>query len=116
MQARRLALGCCLHARLGAQALWITDTDVVSLIGQKVVGQSLVSRADAARQLATAQRARMLQLWLPAPLPGRPWPLQFRRQDRPWRRGYSFFEKQALALSFVEPNPARGKVDWREFT
>ena len=61
MQARRLALGCCLHARLGAQALWITDTDVIRLIGQKVVGQILVSRTDATQQLIAAQRARMLR-------------------------------------------------------
>ena len=61
MQARRLALGCCLHARLGAHAFYISDTDVIRLIGQKVVGQILVSRTDATQQLIAAQRARMLR-------------------------------------------------------
>lgn len=60
MQERRLALGCCLHARLGAHALQIVDTDVSSLIGQEVLGQSLVSRAEAERQLIADQRSRML--------------------------------------------------------
>ena len=34
---------------------------MVSLIGQKVVGQILVSRTDATQQLIAAQRARMLR-------------------------------------------------------
>ena len=61
VQARRLALGCCLHDRLGADAQIVADMDVVRRIGQRVVAQSLTSRADAAQQLAAAQRARMLR-------------------------------------------------------
>ena len=61
VQARRLALGCCLHDRLGSDAQIVVDMDVVRRIGQRVVAQSLTSRADAAQQLAAAQRARMLR-------------------------------------------------------
>lgn len=59
-QERRLALGCCVHTRLGGSTPLIVDTDVISLIGQGVVAQCLMSRADAAQQLAAAQDARML--------------------------------------------------------
>ena len=61
VQARRLALGCCVHDRLVTDALIVVDMDVVRRIGQRVVAQSLTSRADAAQQLAAAQRARMLR-------------------------------------------------------
>jgi hypothetical protein len=61
VQARRLALGCCLHDRLATDALVVVDMDVIRKIGQRVVPQSLTSRADAAQQLAVAQRARMLR-------------------------------------------------------
>ena len=61
VQARRLALGCCLHGRLVTDAHIVVDMDVARRIGQCVVAQSLTSRADAAQQLAAAQRARMLR-------------------------------------------------------
>jgi hypothetical protein len=61
VQARRLALGCCLHGRLVTDALVVVDMDVIRKIGQRVAPQSLTSRADAAQQLAAAQRARMLR-------------------------------------------------------
>ena len=59
VQARRLALGCCLHDRLATDALVVVDMDVIRKIGQRVAPQSLTSRADAAQQLAAAQCARL---------------------------------------------------------
>eukprot|EP01049_Picozoa_sp_SAG25_P012644 SAG25_NODE_1757_length_2390_cov_2.061982_2_plen_133_part_00 len=50
-----------MHARLGAEARCSHDTDVIQQIGKFVAANSLVTRAEAARQLATAQRARMLR-------------------------------------------------------
>jgi hypothetical protein len=60
-QARRLALACCLQERLGTEVRCIQDMDVIQHIGQFVVAQSLVTRAEAAEQLAVAQRARILR-------------------------------------------------------
>ena len=59
VQTRRLALGCCLHGRLGTDVQILVDVDVVRRVGQRVVAQSLTSRADAAQQLAAAQCARL---------------------------------------------------------
>jgi hypothetical protein len=61
VQARRLALGCCLHGRLVTDALAVVEMDVIRKIGQCVAPQSLTSSVDAAQQLAATQHARMLR-------------------------------------------------------
>ena len=43
VQARRLALGCCLHDRLGADAQIVVDMDVVRRIGQRVAANVSVA-------------------------------------------------------------------------
>lgn len=60
LQSRRLAVASCCHPRLGMDAL-LVDFDVVVKIGQLVVAQSLLTRAEAAVQLAAEQRARALR-------------------------------------------------------
>ena len=60
LQSRRLALASCCHLRLGKDAL-LVDVDVVVKIGQLVVPQALLTRAEAAVELAAKQRARALR-------------------------------------------------------
>ena len=60
LQSRRLALASCCHLRLGEDAL-LVDVDVVVKIGQLVVPQALLTRAEAAVELAAKQRARALR-------------------------------------------------------
>ena len=60
LQRRRLALASCCHLRLGEDAL-LVDVDVVFKIGQLVVPQSLLSRDEAAVELAAKLRARALR-------------------------------------------------------
>eukprot|EP01043_Picozoa_sp_COSAG02_P077543 COSAG02_NODE_17020_length_1035_cov_0.776709_2_plen_135_part_00 len=60
LQSRRLALASCCHLRLGENAL-LVDVDVVVKIGQLVVPQSLLTRDEAAVQLAAKLRARALR-------------------------------------------------------
>ena len=59
-QSRRLALASCCHLRLGEDAL-LVDVDVVVKIGQLVVPQALLTRAEAAVELAAKLRARALR-------------------------------------------------------
>ena len=60
LQSRRLALASCCHLRLGEDAL-LVDVDVVVKIGQMVVPQALLTRAEAAVELAAKLRARALR-------------------------------------------------------
>ena len=60
LQSRRLALASCCHLRLGEDAL-LVDVDVVVKIGQLVVPQALLTRAEAAVELAAKLRARALR-------------------------------------------------------
>ena len=60
LQSRRLALASCCHLRLGEDAL-LVDIDVVVKIGMLVVPQSLLTRDEAAVELAAKLRARALQ-------------------------------------------------------
>ena len=59
-QSRRLALASCCHLRLGEDAL-LVDVDVVVKIGQLVVSNALLTRAEAAVELAAKLRARALR-------------------------------------------------------
>ena len=60
LQSRRLALASCCHLRLGEDAL-LVGVDVVVQIGQLVVPQALLTRAEAAVELAAKLRARALR-------------------------------------------------------
>ena len=60
LQSRRLALASCCHLRLGEDAL-LADVDVVVKIGKLVVPQSLLTRDEAAVELAAKLRARALR-------------------------------------------------------
>ena len=60
LQSRRLALAGCCHLRLGEDAL-LVDVDVVFKIGQLVMAQALLTRAEAAVELAAKLRARALR-------------------------------------------------------
>ena len=60
LQSRRLALASCCHLRLGEDAL-LVDVDMVVKIGQMVVPQALLTRAEAAVELAAKLRARALR-------------------------------------------------------
>ena len=60
LQSRRLALASCCHLRLGEDAL-LVDVDVVVKIGQLVVSNALLTRAEAAVELAAKLRARALR-------------------------------------------------------
>ena len=60
LQSRRLALASCCHLRLGEDAL-LVDVDVVVKIGMLMVPQSLLTRDEAAVELAAKLRARALQ-------------------------------------------------------
>ena len=60
LQSRRLALASCCHLRLGEDAI-LVDVDVVVKIGQLVVPQSLLTRDEAAVELAAKLRARALR-------------------------------------------------------
>ena len=60
LQSRRLALASCCHLRLGEDAL-LVDIDVVVKIGQLVVSNALLTRAEAAVELAAKLRARALR-------------------------------------------------------
>jgi len=60
LQSRRLALANCCHLRLGEHAL-LVDVDVVVKIGQLLVPQALLTRAEAAVELAAKLRARALR-------------------------------------------------------
>ena len=60
LQSRRLALASCCHLRLGEDAL-LVDADVVVKIGQLVVSNALLTRAEAAVELAAKLRARALR-------------------------------------------------------
>ena len=55
LQSCRLALACCLHCRLGEDAKLI-DFDVVIAIGHLLVAQSLLTRDEVARELASDAR------------------------------------------------------------
>ena len=59
-QRRRLALATCCDHRLGVDAL-LADIDVVAKIGRLVVAQSLVTRDEAAMEMAAELRARALR-------------------------------------------------------
>ena len=60
LQRRRLALATCYHHRLGVHAL-LADADVVAEIGRLVVAQSLLTRDEAAIEMAAELRARALR-------------------------------------------------------
>ena len=60
LQSLRLALASCCHLRLGEDAL-LVDVDVVVKIGQLLVPQALLTRAEAAVELAAKLRARALR-------------------------------------------------------
>ena len=60
LQSRRLAIASCCHLRLGEDAL-LVDVDVVVKIGKLVVSKALLTRAEAAVELAAKLRARALR-------------------------------------------------------
>ena len=60
LQRRRLALATCYHHRLGVHAL-LADADVVAEIGRLVVAQSLLTRDEAAIEMAAELRSRALR-------------------------------------------------------
>ena len=60
LQRRRLALATCCHHRLGVDAR-LADVDVVAKIGRLVVAQSLLTRDEAAIEMAAELRGRALR-------------------------------------------------------